>query len=129
MGGTAAKIQSTEAFIDGLLAENQALKDQIDVLKDALAAQMVLPFEWGLTFSESAVFRVLLKRDLATKDSIMAALYSDRVNPPDVKIIDQFLCKMRRKLKRHGVEIQTRWGEGWSLDAETRARFTERRVA
>ena len=63
------------------------------------------------------MFAHLTTRDIATKSSIMAALYSDRIDGEEVepKIVDVFVCKMRRKLAKFGVDIMTVWGTGYSL--------------
>jgi two-component system cell cycle response regulator CtrA len=70
--------------------------------------------------------RVLLARALATKNSIMAAVYRDlgRDEPSD-KTLDVFVCQMRRKLRPHGIEIRTRFGVGWFLDDAMRERLNK----
>jgi two-component system cell cycle response regulator CtrA len=40
---------------------------------------------------------------------------------PDIKIVDVFVCKMRRKLKPYRIIIQTDWGRGYFLPAESKA--------
>jgi DNA-binding response OmpR family regulator len=110
--------------------EKQRLLDEIDVLKDALSgAPAPLPVEWGLTPSQAGIMRLLIKRGTATYAACMAALYSDRVAQPDVKIISVFILRMRKKLKPFGVEIRTLWGVGYALDEATRSRFKERQAA
>lgn len=47
----------------------------------------------------------------------MMAMYSDRVDvEPEIKIVDVFVCKLRKKLKPFGVSIVTVWGHGYSLE-------------
>lgn len=108
--------------MDSLLFEQQeqieTLRERVRQLVDALAPpDTVVPIEWGLTASEARVFSHLTTRDVATKSSIMAALYSDRPDEGDVepKIVDVFVCKMRRKIAKFGVEILTVWGQGYTL--------------
>jgi hypothetical protein len=42
----------------------------------------------------------------------MAALFStDADDPFGGKILDVWICKMRKKLKPYGIEIRIRWAE------------------
>jgi two-component system cell cycle response regulator CtrA len=104
----------------------QQLEDQVEVLKDALADRTVpLPDDWPLSPMEETVFRVMLKRDVARFAAIFAALYSDRPDPPDDKIIHVFIFRIRRKLKPFGVVVTRVRHVGYALDAVTRARFKD----
>ncbi|KRE09934.1 hypothetical protein ASE63_05380 [Bosea sp. Root381] len=40
---------------------------------------------------------------------------------PDIKVIDVMVSKIRKKLRHMGVEIETRWGEGYSISAPMKA--------
>ena len=42
---------------------------------------------------------------------------TDETNP---KMVDVIICHLRKKLRKHGVEIKTIWGHGYSLDDEAR---------
>ncbi|MBB3608644.1 two-component system cell cycle response regulator CtrA [Rhizobium sp. BK602] len=93
------------------------LEERIRQLEDALMPPtIVIPLEYRLTSSEARVYAHLASRDVATKQSIMLALYSDRIDlEPEIKIVDVFVCKMRQKLKRFDVVIETVWGHGYRL--------------
>lgn len=54
---------------------------------------------------------------LRTKEQLMTDLYWLRTDndEPDAKIVDVLICKIRRKLKLIGVEIQTIRGKGYRL--------------
>ena len=121
--GTVQKVQSTEAFIDKLLAENQALRDEIEVLKAGMIAPAVVPPEWGLTNREAAVLTVLARREWVSRETVIAALYSDRTDPPGYNLVAVHVCRIRTKLKPLGTTIKNIWGVGYSLDAATRARL------
>lgn len=97
--------------------EIETLRERIRQLEEALSPSAVeLPLEWRLTASEARVFAHLTTRKVASKQSIMAALYSDRPDDdPEMKIVDVFICKLRKKVKPFGVEIQTVWGHGYAL--------------
>lgn len=70
-----------------------------------------------LTKQEHAVFEALVGRgdNLVTKDQIMTALYHG-MDEPHEKIVDVFVCKLRKKLAPVSDElevIQTVWGQGY----------------
>lgn len=74
----------------------------------------------GFTPREYAIFRLLLdaKGAVKSKDKIMDHLY--QLSPddePDQKIVDVFVCKLRRKLEPLGLEIGTAWARGYYLVA------------
>jgi two-component system, cell cycle response regulator CtrA len=55
-------------------------------------------------------------------DAFMAALYSDQADEaPDEKVLDVWICKMRKKLKPFGIEIKTHWGECWEIPEASKA--------
>lgn len=90
------------------------LEDRIQELEQAMGLCVLPPLEWGLTQNEARLFGALLERELLTKDAAMAALYRDRgEDEPEIKIVDVFVCKARKKLKPFGIEIGTRWGVGY----------------
>lgn len=96
--------------------EIETLRERVRQLEEALMPPTLLPVEWRLTGSEARVFSCLAGRDMATKQVVMLALYSDRIDDDvEPKIVDVFICKMRKKLKPFGVEILTVWGTGYAL--------------
>ena len=120
-----------ERRLEVVKQENLLLRERVAALEAILMDCWQPPIEWRLTHQEALVFGVLVNRDLATKDAIMAALYAERVTDeevPEPKITDVFICKVRKKLKPFGIEIRTVWGQGWALDAETRAGFRRGRL-
>ncbi|WP_020179671.1 winged helix-turn-helix domain-containing protein [Methylopila sp. M107] len=107
-------------------AENDELRERIAQLQELLGFHETTPIEWRLTPSEAAVVGFLLKRPMASKDEILSALYSLRPDdPPAVKIVDVFVCKIRKKIKPFGVEIETVWGQGYRICSETRERLAK----
>jgi len=59
---------------------------------------------------------MLHKGVLLTKERFMSSLYGD-ADAPDLKIVDVFVCKLRRKLAAYGAAemIRTVWGRGHVL--------------
>lgn len=106
--------------------ENLLLRERIAFLEAILIDCVRLPVEWGLTQQETRVFGTLVNREVATKDAVMAALYSDRAGAEgevEPKIVDVFVCKIRKKLKPFGIEIRTVWGQGYALKADIRSAY------
>jgi DNA-binding response OmpR family regulator len=84
----------------------------------------IAPLHWNLTPAETRVLGVLLRRGQASKDQIMAGLYRDfGKDEPQTKIVDVFVCKLRAKLRRHGIEISTLWGRGYAISPEMRGKI------
>ncbi|WP_415427451.1 response regulator transcription factor [Acetobacter okinawensis] len=71
-----------------------------------------------LTGKEFAILELLvLRKGIAqTKETFLNHLYGGR-DEPDIKIIDVFICKLRKKLQTVGAEdlISTVWGRGYIL--------------
>jgi len=74
--------------------------------------------ELHLTGKEYAILELLVLREgmVLTKDAFLNHLYGG-MDEPDAKIIDVFVCKLRRKLADAGCGdlIRTVWGRGYML--------------
>ena len=59
---------------------------------------------------------VLRKNLILTKDAMLNQLYGG-LDEPEVKIMDVFICKIRKKLARAGLDnvIATVWGRGYTI--------------
>lgn len=115
-----------DARVDALAEENGRLREQIARLEAALGLGFVAPIEWRATATEARLFGALLARELLTKDAAMAVLYRDfGKDEPEPKIVDVFICKLRKKLKPFGIAIETVWGVGYRVGPEVKARFAE----
>jgi two-component system cell cycle response regulator CtrA len=73
----------------------------------------------GLTKRECDILEILVQRKnkAVSKNTIMTHLYALERDEPDSKIVDVFICKLRRKLHNAGVPnlIKTVWGIGYQL--------------
>jgi two-component system cell cycle response regulator CtrA len=60
---------------------------------------------------------MLHKGVVLTKERFLSGLYADAEEAPDLKIVDVFVCKLRRKLAACGAAemIRTVWGRGHVL--------------
>lgn len=106
-----------------LATENELLRARVEQLECALGTDQIAPAAFHLSHSETRVFGVLMKRGIATRDMIMLALYGGR---PDsdvgVDIIMVFICHIRAKVKRFGIEIDTVKRYGYRMTPEMKAK-------
>lgn len=107
---------------DDLLDEVQVLRQRLAELAEPDAATK-LAISLRLTGSEAKVLAILLSRDIATKDAIYTlAFQHDNGDGPVEKIIDVFICKIRKKARLGGWpgQITTIWGKGYQMSPEMR---------
>jgi two-component system cell cycle response regulator CtrA len=77
-----------------------------------------------LTKSEDEFASLFLKRGYWTRDGAFIVLYGARLDEaPEPKILDALLSRMRQKLEKFGITIDTQPGTGWSMTAENRAKL------
>jgi two-component system cell cycle response regulator CtrA len=106
-----------------LQSENEMLRERCRQLEQMVGLRHESPPVFGLTRSESAILGLLLKNTIVRRETAMLALYKGlQQDEADVKIIDVFICKMRRKLTPFSIEIRNKWGEGYYLDAEMKSK-------
>ena len=71
-----------------------------------------------LTVRETAVLELLMLRKglIITKEMLLNHLYGG-LDEPEIKIIDVFVCKLRKRLERVGLRnaIETVWGHGYVM--------------
>lgn len=96
----------------------EELLDRCRQLEVALFDWRWIPFEWGLTPTEEAVLNCVAAAGAraASKATIHAALYGlDPNGGPSSRVIDVHIHRVRRKLARRGLAIETAAGFGWRL--------------
>ncbi|MCQ8239245.1 response regulator transcription factor [Rhizosaccharibacter radicis] len=85
-----------------------------------------------LTGKEYAILELLVLRKgmVLTKDAFLNHLYGG-MDEPEIKIIDVFICKLRKKLQGAGAGnlISTVWGRGYMLREEADIRAPMHRAA
>lgn len=108
-------------LIQKLEEENDALRHRVRDLEEKIGCHFETPPQFGLTRQEGALFGLLLKNPLVTKEFAISALYLHKQDEAEIKIVDVFICKTRKKLKPYSVEIETVWGRGYRLPPESRA--------
>lgn len=101
----------------------QALKERVARLEEELAAFQpelgnVLVSPWGVRFTarELALVHCLAGNAgrVVPKTIAYNAVYPNDVGP-EPKILDVWLAKVRPKLARLGLRVQTLWGQGWVM--------------
>lgn len=97
-----------------------------DLMKDPTGHGWVFPYQWQLTGKEAEMLMQLASFEVATKDNLYRALYSGVFSDKDlveIKIIDAYICKLRKKLP---FPIETIWGRGYRIAPEIRKGLKEK---
>lgn len=108
-------------------AEIAELTERVRQLEAGLAStggQHSVPLEFHLTGRETKILQALMSRIEVTKEALMMEVYGDRYHEddlPEIKIVDVFVCKIRKKLRPFKIDIETRWGRGYALPPESKA--------
>lgn len=117
--------------VEALQRENATLRSEVSALKSYIGElksefhglHLVWPKEWRLTRAQEAVAWAIYRAGdaVATKDHIYRTIYPDGEEDRDPKVIDVFVCQLRKKLGPMQITIETVWGRGY--------RFTPASVA
>lgn len=85
--------------------------------RKALVDDVIVPLT-GKEF-QCLAFLAMRRGSTVTKEMFLAHLYGGR-DEPEMKIIDVFICKIRRKLTEAGANnvIETVWGRGYTVSGE-----------
>lgn len=73
-----------------------------------------------MTRIEATILALLARHGVRTHQQIYAALYAGRLDPPDDDITKVHVHKLRARLEGTGIEIITRLGNGYELEATSR---------
>ncbi len=104
-----------------LIDEINSATDSIEVLMplcDSATSEADMWPTVHLTLNHARLLGALRARmgQTVTKNALMDALYFDRPDDaPESKIIDVFICKIRKKIAHTGYAIKTVWGQGYKL--------------
>ncbi|MGF3028103.1 winged helix-turn-helix domain-containing protein [Methylobacterium aquaticum] len=95
------------------------LEEQVRQYREAAESTVPYPAEWGLTPKEARLIGALVRArgNVMSVPRLMVVLYGLE---PDVepKIVDVFVCKIRRKFRDAGIGVTVRTvrGEGYRID-------------
>jgi len=108
--------------IEYMEAEIRWLRDKIAKLegRDLVARSRAV---FGLTVCEASIFTLLVRCGTADFDALIDAVYEGRDEPRDLLwAIRHHVKRIRPKVARHGVEIETAFGVGYRMSDEARAK-------
>ncbi len=97
--------------------------------EDDGAMQVSCMRAFAITKLMAGFMLVLLKRDEADKNTLHRIIEAQRVerrvrpndmDETDPKMVDVIICKLRQRLKPHGISIDTIWGHGYFMSTESR---------
>lgn len=96
------------------------------ITKQPEGAGWLFPFEWQLTHSEFKILVSVVNAEIATKQRIYSELYSNNFtdNPAAEKIVDVYICKLRKKVR--DFKIETIWSRGYFIEASMRKLIREK---
>ncbi len=112
----------------------QRLRDRIEQLEGQLCVDRStvgrMREAFGLEPIHAQILGMLFSREFVTRDGLYTVLYEGRPECewPGEKMLDVQMCKLRSALKRAGLEIviETKWGEGWHIGRDDKAKVGER---
>ncbi len=116
MGDLALKVAVLER-------ENDRLRERVAWLEASLSGSPATSYRlFALTLQEERLFTALMARDNLSKDQLLTIAYAERVDVdlPEIKIVDVFVCKIRKKLKPFGIGITTLWGRSYAIEPEAK---------
>lgn len=100
-----------------LLAYIDELEGQVETLASALSTNdeiANLQHLLDLTTGEAQLLALLADGRTRSKDQILSGLYWRNSSAmPEIKIIDVWVCKIRKKIGGSGIHIETVWGSGY----------------
>lgn len=111
--------KTPQQTIEHLRSQLHAAQDQIQAMNEALLDEIDWHFVPGLGTKERLMLSFIVRKRRASKKAIYDYIYSAHPNdPPDIKIIDVWAHRIRKKLPP-GCELRTLWGVGFLMPDET----------
>lgn len=87
-----------------------------DAEHDALQGVFHLQRQFGLTPHEARLLVELSDGRAHKKENLVARMYANDADGPEPKIIDVYICKIRRKLAGTPIHVKTIWGGGLLIE-------------
>lgn len=105
-----SEIAALRKLVDDLAVRVAAIEEGVLVENATLRRQ-------GFTSYEATLLALILKRELVSRQAAMTVLYGAADDPPNDKIVDVYLSRVREKLRKRGLPTPiTRAYAGWWLD-------------
>lgn len=106
---------------DQLLAENDKLRDEVRALREVLAPPLPGIEILDLTPSQQVVFRVLYLRAWVSYEALSALLEKPVGDYDEKNALKVRMCKMRKRLAKHDIEIENVHGHGYRMTRPVKA--------
>ena len=100
--------------------ETVRLRDRVEELERLIGLRTVPPRLWGLTRQEADLLGILLRRQVMTHAQLFEAIWGGD-SECNIKIVEVVVCKLRAKLRPHGIEISTEHGVGYFIPPDSKA--------
>jgi len=116
-----------DAYLRALEADNDRLRLRVADLEAQVAKLSSTPeftittpsAEFGFTPSEAGVFARLVATGFASNEDLLAMAKGKGASAPKMKVIDVYICKIRKKVERFDIVIETLHGRGYRIPAES----------
>lgn len=115
---------------DALHAEIASLRALIDTKAETIrqlreeqcGGEFRYPAAWCVRGQQRTILRALhlSRMGFVSRERLHSLLYDGREAETDIKIIDQQICKLRKKVTPHGIIIGNEWGGGYFISADVR---------
>jgi two-component system cell cycle response regulator CtrA len=104
-----------------LIIQNQELREEVRNMREILVPIIVAPSGFGMTPREWDLTSCLYANSpkIMSRQALLEAMYPNNASAPEMKIIDVFICKIRKKIKPHGMDIGLSWGKGYFMPPES----------
>jgi two-component system cell cycle response regulator CtrA len=118
-------------YVTVIEADNEMLRQRVADLERQVAklsagaelSVMTPVAQFGLTPSEALVFGRIAATGFATKQDLHATISAGKKIAPEPKVVDVYVCKIRNKLERFDIVIETAHGRGYKIGAEGLAKI------
>ena len=100
--------------------ETARLCDRIEELERLLGMRAMMPRMFGLTRREADLLGILLRRQVMSTTALFEAIWGGD-SERSIKIVDVILCKLRAKLRPHGIAIRNEYGVGYFIPPDGKA--------
>ena len=110
------------------MSELQRLRDRIEDLEALLGLDRKIASRlrdaFMITLAQAETLGFMLRRNFVSHDALYIAMYGARpeCDWPEIRILDVHVCHLRAALKKHGIAIKTKWGEGWTISPADKAK-------
>lgn len=103
-----------------LRGQVEEARETIRNLRDLLMPPLVFPRKWQLTGAESRLLAALYSNPNGLSREVGHAVVDNNPEPlTEQKIVDVFVCKLRKKMKPYGVSFVNQWGRGYAMTPES----------